>query len=213
MICVSLAEKSTAELLAVLPEYPFAEIRLDAVDDLSEKMIKKIFAGHPRLIATHRPGRISEPERIDLLAAAVSAGAAYVDIEIETNPAGIQKVVAAARAHNRRVIVSFHDESGTPSRDVLEDIRRRGFAAGADLVKIACLSRGPADNARLLGLLDDPRPTVVIGMGVAGRITRLVAPLLGSPFTYASPSAGKETAAGQLDADFIRRSWEAWKDV
>jgi 3-dehydroquinate dehydratase-1 len=213
MICVSLAEKSAEKLVAVLPEYPFAEIRLDAVDGLSETAIKKIFAGHPRLIATHRPGRVPEPERIDRLAAAVSAGAAYVDLEIETAAAGLQRVVAAARAKNCRVIVSFHDESGTPSRDILEDIRRRGFAAGADLVKIACFSRGPADNARLLGLLDDPRPTVVIGMGAAGRITRLVAPLLGSPFTYASPAEGKETAAGQLDADDIRRSWEAWKDV
>jgi len=213
MICVSLAEKSTEKILAFLPAYPFAEVRLDAVDDLNAAGIQDIFSRHRRLIATLRPGRISEQERIDLLAAAVSAGAAYVDIEIETDPDGMNKIASTARAHDCRVIVSFHDESGTPSRFFLEEIRRRGFAAGADLVKIACLSRGPADNARLLSLLDDPRPTVVIGLGTAGRITRLIAPLLGSPFTYASPEAGKETAPGQIGADSIRRSWEAWKNV
>ena len=51
----------------------------------------------------------------------------------------------------------------------------------------------------LLGLLLDSRPLVVIGMGEKGKVTRIAAPILGSPFTYASLSSGKETAAGQLD--------------
>jgi 3-dehydroquinate dehydratase type I len=213
MICVSLAEKTTANVIAALPAFSFAEIRLDAVEDLTESGLRDIFAGHSRLIATHRPGRVPEPARIGRLLAAVEAGAAFVDVEIETEGGDIRTLAGAARARGCRVIVSYHNDRETPSRDVLEDIRSRGFAAGADLVKIACLSRGPGDNARLLGLLDHPRPTIVIGMGSLGRITRLAAPLLGAPFTYASPGEGKATAAGQPDIDFIRRHWEAWENV
>jgi 3-dehydroquinate dehydratase-1 len=55
------------------------------------------------------------------------------------------------------------------------------------------------DNARLLGLLDSHSKIVVVGMGEKGRITRITAPLLGSPFAFASLSKGKETATGQID--------------
>jgi 3-dehydroquinate dehydratase len=34
-------------------------------------------------------------------------------------------------------------------------------------------------------------------MGPKGRLVRAVAPLLGSPFTYAAPNRGKATAPGQ----------------
>lgn len=212
MICVSLAEKTTADVTAALRSHSFAEVRLDAIEDLTDAGIKAIFSGPGRLIATHRPGRIPEPARIDRLRTAVEAGAAFVDIEVETADDAVRKVEAAAHRRGCRVIVSYHNERETPARGVLEDIRSKGYAAGADLVKIACHSSGHADNARLLGLLDFPRPVIVIGMGPLGRITRLAAPLLGAPFTYASAGKGKGTASGQLDAAIIRRFWEVWKN-
>ncbi|MHB8056113.1 MAG: type I 3-dehydroquinate dehydratase, partial [Candidatus Aminicenantales bacterium] len=144
---------------------------------------------------------------------AVAAGAAYIDVEIETASADLERIARAVRARNCLLIVSFHNMKQTPARAVLEDIRRRGFEAGADIVKIACQSGGPADNARLLGLLDFPRPVIAIGLGPAGKITRLAAPLFGAPFTYAAPAAGRETAAGQLEAGFIRRTWKAWENA
>lgn len=213
MICVSLAEPTAKAVCAALPLYAFAEIRLDAINTLTERSMKRIFAWHPRLIATFRPGRVPEPERIALLKAAIEAGAAFVDIEIDAKPASIRKIVSAARTCGCRPILSFHDMTGTPSRAVLEEIRRRGFQYGADIVKIACLSSGAADNARLMSLLDCSKLVVAIGLGPAGRVTRIVAPLLGAPFTYASPAAGKETAPGQLEATLIRRTWEAWKNA
>ncbi|MHB8055808.1 MAG: type I 3-dehydroquinate dehydratase, partial [Candidatus Aminicenantales bacterium] len=121
MICVSLAEKTTRRILASLPFYPFAEIRLDAVALLSDSDIKKIFASHPRLIATHRPGRVAEPERIARLLEAVAAGAAYIDIEIETASADLERIARAVRARNCLLIVSFHNMKQTPARAVLED--------------------------------------------------------------------------------------------
>ena len=70
------------------------------------------------------------------------------------------------------------------------------FDAGADIAKIACKSHAEPDNARLLGLLDDPRQIVIVAMGAKGRITRALAPLLGSPFTFAS---GRRAGRPQRD--------------
>ena len=42
-------------------------------------------------------------------------------------------------------------------------------------------------------------------MGNKGRITRIAAPLLGSPFTFASLSKGKETAEGQIEKDILEQ--------
>jgi 3-dehydroquinate dehydratase-1 len=42
-------------------------------------------------------------------------------------------------------------------------------------------------------------------MGGAGRPVRVLAPLLGSPFTYSASRKGKETAEGQLDAATMQR--------
>ena len=42
-------------------------------------------------------------------------------------------------------------------------------------------------------------------MGNKGRITRVAAPLLGSPFTFASLSKGKETAEGQIEKDTLEQ--------
>jgi len=64
-----------------------------------------------------------------------------------------------------------------------------------------------------MGLLDSDRPLVVIGMGPQGAITRIVAPLLGSPFTYAAPEKGREVVEGQLDRHTIRRALDFLGDL
>ncbi len=43
------------------------------------------------------------------------------------------------------------------------------------------------------------------GMGKDGRITRIAAPLLGAPFTYASLDNTRETASGQLDSRTLKQ--------
>ena len=204
MICVSLAEPTPAACLRALEGLELAEIRLDKMR-LGVQGIKKIFSRHPRLIATCRPGRRSEGSRRRLLLAAIKAGAAYVDIELEADPEFKKQIVRAAHAGNCRVIISYHNFSRTPPPAVLKNVVALSFASGADVVKIACLARTGRENARLLGLLDSPARLVVVGMGRKGRLTRILAPLLGCPFTYASIDGGKETAEGQIEAASLRR--------
>ena len=65
--------------------------------------------------------------------------------------------------------------------------------------------RSESDAARLLGLLGRWQDTVVVGMGDLGRVTRVAALLLGSPFSYAAPDDGVETAPGQLPLSAMTR--------
>lgn len=199
MICVSLAEAGCVECLAALEGLALAEIRLDRMEGLSLDEVAALFSRHKRLIATCRPGGLSDDERKARLLAAVAAGAAYVDVEVESKEGYREEIVAKAREQGCRVILSFHDHEKTPDRRTLSAIVEESFGKGADIVKIACAVQSERDNARLLGLLDDPRKIAVVGMGEKGRITRVVAPLLGSPFTFASLAEGRQTAEGQID--------------
>jgi len=197
MICVSLAEPTPESCLAALKGLPFAEIRIDRMR-ADDEGVRRIFSSHPNLIATCRPGRFSDARRLALLRAAVSAGAAFVDIEVGARESYKGTLLLEARRTRCRVIVSHHDLERTPPREALEDLVDRCFTSGADIAKIACRVRSSKDNARLLGLLDDDRALVVVGLGRKGRMTRIAGPLAGSLFSFASRAKGRETAGGQI---------------
>lgn len=210
MICVSIAERTAEECVRALAGLELAEVRIDALDESgrSKGQIRRIFSQKAMLIATFRPGKADDAMRMEALICAIDAGAAYVDIEVESSDAFRKVVVEKARELGCRVIVSYHDYKRTPPPEELRQIVEWCFECGADIAKIACASGSQRDNARLLGLLDSDRSIIVTGMGDAGKITRIAAPLLGAPFTYASAETGKETAPGQLDTKTLKRLLE-----
>lgn len=203
MICVSIVERSVECCLEALEGHDLAEIRMDGMD-LNTNDIKNIFSRPVKLIATCRPGRIPDEYRMQFLKDAIHSGAAYVDIEMESESAWKRGIVDAARSRGCHVIISYHDYEKTPGLDRLNAIISRCLAEGADIVKIACMVRSEKDNAKLLGLLGKrqyKKKLLVVGMGPKGKITRVTAPFLGSPFSYACLSRGKETADGQIVKD------------
>jgi len=199
MICVSIAERSAEACLKALSGLEIAEIRMEGMN-LTVEDIRTIFSQPLTLMATCRPGIMEDGQRRDLLINAIEAGARFVDIEAGSDSRYRQAIVDRARACGCQVIMSFHDYNKTPPLKTLKQIISLCFAEGADIAKIACKVHSERDNIRLLGLLDREKSgeLVVIGMGEQGRITRIVAPLLGSPFTYASLAEGKETGSGQV---------------
>ena len=152
-------------------------MRLTAAD------VRTIFSRHHNLIATCSPGVFPDDHRKMLLLEAIRAGAAFVDVEVDAPTGYREEIMGCAKSGGCAIIVSFHDYARTPGREELASTVSACFSMGADIAKIACMVLNDADNARLLGLLDDARKIVVVGMGEMGRITRIAAPLLGSPFT------------------------------
>jgi len=208
MICVSISNCSVQDCLAAVGKEKFAEVRLETISGLKQEDVREIFSRKAKLIATCRPGSIGKEGRKKLLLAAIGAGAAYVDVEVDAADDYKREIVPKARAKGCKVIVSFHDYDKTPLREELQQIVKWCFESGADIAKIACKANSEKDCARLLGLLDCEGKLIAIGMGDKGMITRVVAPLLGSPFTYASVSDGKETAKGQMTAEKTRKLME-----
>lgn len=200
MLCASLGNNSFEECRRSASRYPFIELRLDMLN-LSSEEIAALCSMPAGVIATCRCSGMGEAEQRRRLLSAVQSGASYMDLEIEASDEQTESLKSAARTNGAQFILSYHDFSGTPARCELEKLIDRCFSRGADIAKIACLVNGERDMARLLGLLEMDRKLVVVGMGEKGKLSRVIAPLLGSLWTYAATSHGRETADGQLSVE------------
>lgn len=197
MICVSLAEKDADVCLGILEKVEMAEIRIDLAE-LSDKDIIRIFSARKKLIATCRPGKYSQSERIHKLRLAIECGATFIDIEYEAEDEFRNTLAAVAHARQCDVIISYHNYEMTPELEDLEKIMHRCFELGADMAKIATLVKVNRDNSKIMSLYKAPGRLVAIGMGELGKISRIVAPFLGAEFTYASLTDESITAPGQI---------------
>jgi 3-dehydroquinate dehydratase-1 len=175
-----------------------AEIRIDLAG-YSNDDIRKIFSIRKKLIATFRPGKIKDNDRMEILKLAIESGALYVDIEYEAPAEYRNNIIDFAHKHQCDVIISYHNYDRTPELEELEKIVHEIYAMGADLAKVATHVNVNRDNSKILSLYKAPGRLVAIGMGDLGRISRIVAPFLGAEFTYASLSDSSTTGPGQIN--------------
>ncbi|HZT79355.1 MAG TPA: shikimate dehydrogenase, partial [Gemmataceae bacterium] len=84
-------------------------------------------------------------------------------------------------------------------------IHARMCEQDADVVKLAVRAQQPADNLRVLKLLEKPaRPTVAFCMGDLGLPSRILAARLGAPFAYAAFNRERNLAPGLPTFDDLR---------
>jgi 3-dehydroquinate dehydratase-1 len=202
MICVSVYEPDFEKCMSLIGRYDFTEIRLDGTD-YSEEQVRKLFAAAGKSIATFRPGDVSEEIRENTLVTAISAGADFVDVEVDASRGFRERILHKAREHECAIIISYHNLDRIPDEATLEKIMEQCFECGADIAKIACRVTTGIECARILSLYKSAyareRKLIAVGIGDMGKITRVAAPLLGAPFTYASAVPGRNTAPGQID--------------
>lgn len=196
-ICISLGDLQFNELVNRVGKYSLAEIRLDLLN-LSNEEISLLFSSHPSLVATCRTGKFSPEESRNILELAVRSGAAFVDVDFETNQAYIDALKTLIQERNKTLIISWHNFNETPGLAELENVVSRCFSMGAGIVKIACMVNSHEDSSRLLSLYWKFKNIIAVGMGSQSLITRVAATSLGAPFTYAGPG-DLQTAPGQPD--------------
>jgi len=149
-----------------------------------------------------------ENKRIEVLFQGVARGVSCIDIELSTPEPLRERVVSQAKKSGVAVIISCHNFSITPSIEVMTGTAKRLAGAGCDIAKIVTLAEDTEDALRMIDFLAQVQdevavPIIAFAMGDAGKITRIAAPILGSPIVYAA--AGKATAPGQLDVATMKR--------
>jgi 3-dehydroquinate dehydratase-1 len=147
-------------------------------------------------------GNLSQSKRAAFLEDAVTWASA-IDVELRSS-GQLAPVIAGAHQHGRTVILSHHDFKATPTLKVLRGLAARAADGGADLFKVAAHLRDRNDLLRLIEFQsgDSPVPVVTMGMGNAGRFSRLVLGGFGAPICYGW--LGKPQVPGQWPAAELR---------
>ncbi len=216
MICAALKADNAAQFLECVNQVKekavLAEVRLDHFEDPYSLDLAELVNSSPLpLIFTNRHplegGCIQQDEekRIELLKRAVDAGAAYVDIELESDKILKEKLLLHARKKACKVIVSWHDFQHTPGHKDLVKIVSEIGKNSPDVAKIVTTATEKGDVERLLALyyanLKQNMHLVAFCMGHIGKISRVACLALGAPFTFASCWEEGATAPGQLSVD------------
>jgi 3-dehydroquinate dehydratase type I len=219
-ICAPTTEAAVAQMEQAAPLADCLELRIDQIGDCNLGKLMQARRPGTRILVTNRRKdegggfQGSERARIALLQQAVALGADLVDIEQRTEKPLLRELKNAIKQHGSRtqLIVSHHDLKATASEGAL----RKRFAAcrtmKADIVKICTYAREMADNLRVLGLIPYARQRnqaiIAFCMGEKGRISRVMAPLLGSSLSYVALDKGAESAPGQLTVGEMRQIQE-----
>ena len=196
----------------------FLEFRLDFLDRPCQgaDAIRGFLDQFPDLIVVatcrrhqnHGKFNGSIEEQLAILDRAVANGAQAIDIEIETAEAAEDRLsYFRGRA---QVVVSYHNYEATPPMDT---ILGRVMKVQADVYKVVTTARKPSDNLRVLAAANAlPKSRlVVLAMGELGFPTRVLSPVFGGVYTYATPMQAEGTAAGQVSARFLRHLYRVEK--
>lgn len=152
----------------------------------------------------------SEADRLNLILHACRLKPQYVDIEYDTwrkNPEFVAQAVLllakdpADNSGRPKLILSTHDFSSRPP-----DLRQRMTAMAE--ISLACIIKAAYQAENLVEALEAFRlyeelpkvvrqPLVIIAMGEAGLITRILAAKYNAAFTFAVPTGNATTAPGQ----------------
>ena len=212
-ICAVIVD-SHPDLTKVEDLVDFFEVRIDLIGAGWQQVVKDL---HKPWLATNRlvcdGGKCvtDNQARIDVLLEAASLGASFIDVELSTK--NLARVVPAIK-NEAKCLISHHDLRQTSSLSTLKMIVRRQLDAGADVCKLVTTATDSADNLTVLQLIREftmslsngfPEQKIVsLAMGPLGLTSRVLAPLAGGYFTYASVSRGGESAPGQITVAELR---------
>ena len=214
MICIPITEtdpeKFLATILAAERVSDAIELRLDY---LTEEGLSQVLSQLRRrqiskpLIFTFRPAEqggkrnLTLPERQNfwqMLPVEIIEAMAFADFEIDL----AESFSTGAPIPWKKVICSWHSFEGTPEN--LFEIYQSLDRTQAAVIKIATQANRISDCLRLLDLLErkhSAKLTIVIGMGMAGMITRVLGLSRGAMLTFGALKRGAESAGGQPTFD------------
>jgi 3-dehydroquinate dehydratase type I len=214
-ICVSILPKNNVEALKLIEKAEKAkadliEIRLDCLEIYSKLTDFSASTKIP-LIATNKlkgeEGFFTgtETERQQTLLNAAKNGFEYVDINL-TSPKH-KETISQIKLLGAKPMVSYHKFDGALNVSAMEKILDEEIATGASICKIVTTAKQVEDNLPALSFVSfasSKAKLVCFCMGEQGKVSRLLSPMFGAFFTFASLEVGNETATGQISINEMR---------
>ena len=236
LVCTPLVgrtrERVLAEAASVLGKKPdVIEWRVDhythiadTADVLATAKALRAAVGSTPLIFTCRAAADGghkvplDQEGIVALLEAVSATrlVEFVSFEMSNAPALVQRLRASTKAHEVRLVLSYHNTAYTPGQDFMVDRLLEAEHLGADVAMVQVMPRDAADVLTLLAAIAraDAKahiPLIGVSLGPLGAVSRMVGGLFGSGLSFAVGE--KASAPGQIPIsdlvtvlDIIRRA-------
>jgi len=209
-ICAVIVNNDLEAVKEVEPVADLLEVRIDLIGDGWQELVKQL---RKSWIACNRSAdeggrwKGSEARRIEELLKAINLGADIIDIELRTR--NLKQVVGLIKKR-AKCLLSFHELEGTPPLDELKGIVKRQLEASADVCKVVTTAQKFEDNLTVLQLIADFPQTKIVSfaMGPLGSVSRILCPLIGGYFTYASIEEGKESASGQVTIGDLKEIYE-----
>lgn len=191
-------EVAQKELLSQLEWIDAIEFRFDLFTDLHLMQLKSLLKNLPipTLFTLRRQDQgggftQSEKIRLQLIEDLCQLQPDFFDLEHDISPSFRKKLFF--NYPKIRFIASYHNFQKFPD---LNPLLSSLFTPYAHFYKIAVHCSSSIEALQLLNLSKNYANLVVIGLGEKAQFTRLIAPILGMPFSYAAFFL--QTAPGQL---------------
>jgi len=141
-----------------------------------------------------------------VIAAIKSNRVDYVDVELNSEPTFLERIIGALKTSETQWLVSHHNFAETPATEEISAVFRAMEAAGGDVLKLAVMPQSIDDVRHLIQATlacneKSQKPLIAIAMGSLGVITRIAPDLCGGSLSFTA-GTGK-TAPGQLSLEEI----------
>lgn len=140
------------------------------------------------------------------------ADAVDVQIAVPTHGSHLAELIDQVHEHGAKVVASHHNFESTPSSEELAAVFSQMAQYGADVLKIACRAHNATDTQSIIEAARQARdtyqrPTIAIGMGEYGTITRTGGMSIGNAATFGVLTTS--SAPGQLHVAQLKAALEA----
>lgn len=213
-LCLVLTNDTTPDTAIYPDETTWLELRLDLftrqpspiVDIAKHPWLKKLLCNYSKIIVTYRS--VSTDSSTLQFAeqcyrnCLLSASIPFVDIDYQ-EPFTPKLLTDFGSQHNR-IILSKHFYTYNGDLELIRNTIRKLQQHQPYLCKVAVLCHNAQDAVQLLTLYEEFDHLLLFAMGEIGSFTRIAAPLLGAPYTYAAYSSDA-VAPGMLPAHLMHQ--------
>jgi 3-dehydroquinate dehydratase type I len=218
-ICVSVLPKNNLEALTLIERAEKAkadlvEVRLDLFET-SRSLSELVESTKLPLIATNKllseKGFFagSETERQQTLLKAAKQGFAYVDVNLSSPKQ--QETIQKLERSGAQPIVSYHEYDSPLSYSEMEKVLEQEISSGASICKIITTARQIEDSIGALNFvsaMSAKARLVCFCMGQHGKVSRVLSPIFGAFFTFASLEREIETGIGQMTINEMKAAYD-----